>query len=442
MRGAAQETPLAIKDFFKATPTPSPDRERCLQDPDQILAWLEELARIRTGMELVFSEAEAAPLAGKTELVGEETHSCTFSLQRAPHPEPAPGQRVRLHFPMDGQRFQTELVYQGRAGYLAYRFALPTLIRHAERRDSYRVHFHSRERFQVVILQSLFEGMGLSGELVDLSMNGCCALVHRAIRIQDERRMPIHAGLLAPGTPLALVRLPDLTHLPMVECGGHVSYLRKVSRGVTMGIAFETVGSFEHGILGQFLSGRIPGFHLGFPRKRRFRDLTERERTEPQPSGTEEELFTPDAGAAEETELSEAMHDQDRMNKLRKRGKKILLVLGDELDRTLLMSILHQDGYRCLFEAKSMVQALEQNRRLAVDLVVLDQTLGHLGALQVLEELRGQGLPKKTPVVVLQRQPEVRLTVAAKAGAISLLVERPLDFEGKLKAPLEGLLGL
>jgi CheY-like chemotaxis protein len=116
--------------------------------------------------------------------------------------------------------------------------------------------------------------------------------------------------------------------------------------------------------------------------------------------------------------------------------------MGDELDRTMLMTILHQDGYRCLFEAKSLIQALDHHRRMAVDLLVLDQVVGHMGALQVVEELRNQGLPRKTPTVVIQRQPDMRLTVAAKAGAVSLLVERPLDFEGGLKAAMEGLLGL
>jgi CheY-like chemotaxis protein len=437
---------VAIVDFFKvgqAHPQ-QPDRERCLRDPEQILAWLEELARIRTPMDLVFSEAEAVPVSGKTELVGEETRTCTFSLLRPPAREPSPGQRVQLMFPMDGQRFQTELVYQDRAGYLTYRFGLPTVIRHAERRDSRRAVFRSRDRFEVVVLQSLFEGLGLSGDLVDLSMNGCCFMIHRAIRIQDERRMPIHPNLLCPGTPLALVRLPDLTHLPMVECGGHVSHMRKTSRGVTMGIAFENVGSLENNILGQFLVGRIPGFHLGFPRKVRYRDLTEAERAAPQPANDELELepSSEELQTDPEGELEDALNDQNRLAKLHKRGKKILLVMGDELDRTMLMTILHQDGYRCLFEAKSLIQALDHHRRMAVDLLVLDQVVGHMGALQVVEELRNQGLPRKTPTVVIQRQPDMRLTVAAKAGAVSLLVERPLDFEGGLKAAMEGLLGL
>ena len=438
---------MSIKEFFK--PKLEPDREHALVDPDQILAWLEELSRIRTVMDLRFNGPDVPILTAKVEGVGEETHTCTLSLPRTPSLEPTPGQRVNLVFPLDGQRFQTELVYQGRGGYLEYRFKLPVSITHAERRDAFRFHFRSREKVQIVVLTGLFEGLGLSGELVDLSMGGCGFLMQRAIRMRDERRVPIRPDLLAPGAPLALVRLPDLPRLPLVECGGHVSHMRQWPGGVTMGLAFENLGAFETGILGKFMAERVPGFHTDFPWKRRFRDLSEADRQVPQPVGYAADPGLPAPSEtveafsdAELSELREAIQDEDRVNKLRKRGKKILMILPDDLDRTLLMAILHQDGYRCLFEANSLIQALESHRRFPLDLVVVDQCVGRHGALEVIETLRSQGLPKKTPVLVIQRQPDVRLTVAAKAGGVNLVLEHPVDFQGALKAPLEEMLGL
>ena len=438
---------MAIKDFFKAKV--EPDRERSLTDPDQILAWLEELSRMRTVMDLRLGTAEAPTLAAKVELVGEETASVTLSLSPKPQTEPTPGQKAMVLFPLDGQRFQAELVYLGRGGYLEYRFKAPAAIRHAERRDSLRVHFHTRDLCQIVVLQGLYEGLGFSGELLDLSMGGCGFMVHRAIRVRDERRLPIRLDLLLPGTPLALVRLPDLPRLPLVECGGRVSHMRQRPTGISMGLAFESLGAFEMGILGKFMSERVPGFRADFPWKRRFRDLTEAERTDPQPVDTTPEAIPEPVSETAEAfsdteiaELREAIRDDDRLNKLKKRGKKILLVMADELDRTLLMSILHQDGYRSLFEAKSLIQALESHRRMPLDLLVVDQNVGHHSALDVLEALRGQGLSKKVPVVVIQRRPEVRLTVAAKAGGVRLLLEHPVDFNGVLKTAMEGMLGI
>jgi CheY-like chemotaxis protein len=226
--------------------------------------------------------------------------------------------------------------------------------------------------------------------------------------------------------------------------------MRQWPWGVTMGLAFESLGAFEAGILGKFMSERVPGFRSEFPWKRRYRDLTEAERLEPQPPdlAADEPLPEPPCEVeaafsdAEIAELREAIHDGDRLNKLRKRGKKVLLVIPDDLDRTLLMTMLHQDGYRCLFEANSLIQALEAHRRVPLDVLVVDQTVARHGALEVIEALRAQGLPKKTPAVVLRRGPDVRLAVAAKAGGVSLLVDHPVDFPAVLKAPLERMLGL
>jgi len=438
---------VAIKDYFKAKP--EPERERSLHELDQILAWLEELSRIRTVMDLKLGGPDLPVIPAKMELVGEETRTCTLRLQHTPMVEPTPGQRALLVFPMDGQRFQAELVYQGRGGYLEYRFKLPVAITHAERREAVRFHFRSREKVQIVVLTGLFQGLGLSGELVDLSMGGCGFLLQRVIRVQDERRVPIRPDLLAPGTPLALVRLPDLPRLPLVECGGRVSHMRQWPGGITMGLAFESLGAFETGILGKFMSERVPGFRAEFPWKRRFRELAKEELEAPQPPDFTHQKETPAPTEVEEAfsdteiaELREAIHDEDRVNKLRKRGKKILLVMADDLDRTLLMAILHQDGYRCLFEANSLIKALDANRRYPLDLLVVDQAVGHKGALEIIDSLRNQALGRKIPAAVIQRQPDVRLTVAAKAGGVNMLLEHPVDFAGSFKAPLEDLLGL
>jgi len=264
----------------------------------------------------------------------------------------------------------------------------------------------------------------------------------------------ITEGLLPVGTPLALVRLPNLPHLPMVECGGTLCSIRQGIDGVIVGLRFEGLGAFEAGILGKFLSERIPGLSFGFPHKRRIRELTEAELRVPQPvdapAGLEASTPETDQPAAQiqaeeadpEPELQEALTDQDRLNKVRKRGKKILLVMGDELDRILIMAMLHQDGYRCLFEAKSLVQALDHQRRVPLDLVLVDQSVGHMHALDLVEVLRDKGLPGSAAVVVVKRTVDHKLTLASKGGKLHLLLDRPLDFQGVLKPGVERLLGL
>ena len=138
----------------------------------------------------------------------------------------------------------------------------------------------------------------------------------------------------------------------------------------------------------------------------------------------------------------QALTDKERLKRLKKRGKKILLVMGDELERITLLALLENDGYRSLFEARSLIQALEHHRKVPLDLVVVDQAVGHMGALKILEVLRENGLPKETLVVVMQKSIDHQLTLARKGGKLHLLVERPLDYENSLKPALETMLGL
>ena len=439
---------MAIRNYFRKGPDSDLDREKCMRDPDQILAWLEELGRIGTAVDLAFAGSDLIPVPARVGKVNESEGTCGLLCRWKPVREPARGQRIHLLFGMDGQRFQADLAYQDRGDYLEYRCALPTGIYHAERRESFRVKMVPGDDLNLIVLQGLFEGLGLGGKLVDLSFGGCCFLVNRAIRIKDERPQPIHENLLAVGTPLALVRLPNLPQLPMVECGGTLCAIRPAAGGILVGLRFEGLGTFETGILGKFLHERVPGLTRGFPRKRRLRELTEAERTLPQTPAQEvleERIEVPAPDEPEEDPdagLWGALTDQDRLNKLRKRGKKILLVMGDELDRILVMAMLHQDGYRRLYEAKSPVQAMDQLRRHPPDMVMADQKVGHMRALELVGLLRGKGLPAEVPVVVMLREVDPALTLAMKAGKVSLLVNRPLDFEGALKPALERLLGL
>jgi CheY-like chemotaxis protein len=439
------ETGLSIRDYFRKTRKTASERNRMLRDSGQILAWMEELARLGTELDLAFSGSEVLPTRGAVVAVDEASGALTVLLQWKPSDEPSVGHRIVAVFPMDGQRFQAELAYLGRGHYLEYRFSLPPAILHAERRDSVRVKMLPEDTFGIVVLQSLADGLGLAGRLVDLSMGGCCFLLTRVVHSKGEGKVPITPDLMPPGTPLAVVRLPDLPDLPLVECGGYLCYMRETEQGMIAGIRFESLGSFENGILGKFLSERSPGFSFGFPQKRRRRDLTEGELKLPQPCGAvavPEELEPQPDPDEEELPIREAFTDRERLNQIRKRGKKIMLVMADDLERMLFMAMLHQDGYRCFFEASSLVQALNHQRKVPLDLLVVDQVLGHMEALNIIDLLRDKGLPQEVPVLVVRKKYDVRLTLAAKAGKVSLLLERPLDFAGVVKPAVEGMFRL
>jgi len=222
---------------------------------------------------------------------------------------------------------------------------------------------------------------------------------------------------------------------------------------VIVGLRFEGMGVPETMILNHFLHERDPGIPFAFPRKRRFSGLEENEgeillasgpSVEPAPpaeaGGKEEDL--PPIASEVDSGPKEGLSESEVLKRVQKRGKKILLVMADELERITFLALLQNDGYQCMFEAQSLVQALEHHRRVPLDLVVVDQAVGHVGALKVLEVLRENGLPKEVPKVVIQKSIDHQLTLANKGGKLHLLIVRPLDFFGTLKHPLETLLGL
>lgn len=354
-------------------------------------------------MELGAHDKDLVPIPAKVDLVGEENHTLTLSLQRLPQPEPKAGEPFQLLFHLDGQRFRAELPYRGRGAYMQCVFNLPWSIQHAERRGEVRTRFAAREKAQVVALQGLFEGLALGGPLLNLSMGGCAFRLSRVMDIRGDKRLSLRADLVEPGTPLALVRLQDLPHLPMIECGAVASHMEQRPEGVVLGLRFEGLGSFESQVIAKLLSQRVPGFRRTFPRKRRQRELTEAELQAPQaPEEAIEDIddapLQPPTEAEtalsdeEIKELREAVRAPDRHQLLRKRGKRLLLLMGDELDRAILKATLHLDGYRSLYEASSLVQALDVNRHVALDMVIVDQKVGPHGALKLVEALRAGDL--------------------------------------------------
>jgi len=186
---------LAIRNFFSKSSSTGNVQRNCLRDPGEILAYLEELGRLGTVVDLQFADSDLTPVPGTVGEIHEAAGTCTIRCRYKPAKEPLPGQRVRLAFPLDKQRFLTDLGYQDRGSYLEYRFQLPSAVFHADRRDSVRARMLPHERLNILALQGLSAGLGLSGWLVDLSMGGCCFLIHRAIQIKDEQRLALTESL-------------------------------------------------------------------------------------------------------------------------------------------------------------------------------------------------------------------------------------------------------
>jgi CheY-like chemotaxis protein len=321
-------------------------------------------------------------------------------------------------------------------------FELPEAILRAERRGQPRARFSVREQVQVTALEGMADGLGLSGILLNLSIGGLLFRVDRAVDLRRDRLMPLRADLLAPGTELAVVRILDLPRVPELQARAMVRHCDLRGEGLVMGLSFEAMGGMEAQLLDRFLAERMPEFGPAFPRKRRRGEVDQIEEEEEHPfehlvedREVDRELDDPAL-----REIRDTIRSPERALLLKKRSRQILLVMQDELIRTALMGHLYTEGYRCLYEARGMVQALDLARKHNLDLLILEQHVGPHSALEILEKLRGAGRVGQARTVVLKEGEDVRLVLAAKAGAVTRVVSRPLDFAGELKPFLDQIL--
>ena len=433
------------------------DREPVQGDPQQIMAYLEELGRLRTLVHLHLRSEPPVCLGARVELVNDQ--DSTFSLS-FPHQVPRlkPGEAIEMHFPLAGMRFRADVAFHDRGRYMESTFRLPRTIHFADRRGARRTRIGSREKASVAILESTFEGLAASGRLLNLSMEGLCFRLERALQVQGGRRLAIHPDLFTTGQQLQVVRILNLPHLPTIECSGEIRFCGANQNGpILLGLRLEGLGSFDRNNLERFMMRRLPTYGRAFPTRRR-RGATD----EPIPEEDEEEIHEEDGdtsgeGADESLEdplesLIEApppdgpepatTPSEDRLLRLRRRGKRLLVIIPDDLERSLFICTLQGGGFSSFFEARTLVHGLDMSKKAVIDAIILDQQIGPLSGAEVAQRLRKMGRLEGVPIFQLMRTPNVKALLSAKASGVNHVVTVPVDFDGELKDRLDRSLGL
>ena len=436
---------MGLLDYFSEKP--KIEREPVLRDREQILAYFEQLMRVGAPILARVGQEDTVLYTARVDHVREEKASLVLTFQNRPAREPQPGTAVHFWFTLDGLRFQAAVRFLNRGGYMQSEFALPECIQHAERRDRQRARFTPRENAEVIAIQGLVDGVGVSGQLLNLSLGGCSFRVDKAMDIARDRRVAPRSDLLVAGTHLPILRLQNLPQTPLIEATGQVRHCGFRGDGLVIGLSFDSMGGLEFQAIERLLSRRLPGFAPGFPHKRRLGQGEDEE--EPEADALLEPAEGDPNSAAALAELEdvaleanrEAVRSPEKLIQLKKRSRGILVVMGDELERAALIGSLVSEGYRAIHEARGLVQALDLSRRNMIQLVILSQQVGPHGALEVVDQLRSNGRASGASFVILKDAEDVRLHIAAKSGKVALVVPRPLDFAGILHPGIAQLLG-
>lgn len=148
------------------------------------------------------------------------------------------GAIFRAVFPVDEQRYECLITFQGRQGYLQYVFDYPVILSYADRRRAKRYPFRPRERAYVVGQDGGIPGMGIAGPLINISMGGFSLRLDRVIKLDDNMRVPPRLAVIERGKYFGRIRIQDLPKASNLECRASVAHYTNKNGEILLGFTF------------------------------------------------------------------------------------------------------------------------------------------------------------------------------------------------------------
>jgi len=247
--------------------------------PELVLAYLEEAQRNRVPFTLAVPGKPAIPAAIQS--IDEGQGRITF---QGPQPPTADkGSRLELIFIQEGLRVGgSSRVVELRPNLVVAE--LPGALELKERRAQPRARLNPKEGTTLTALTGLFEGVGITGIVENLSEGGARIRVEKAMNLKGEKRLPLGSSLVPPGQPFMLIKLNKAPKAPAVmELEGRAVFLDSGSGGLTMGIAFDPPKADQATALRGLVASRTTPVPSVLPPKARRRQEPEPETAAPPP---------------------------------------------------------------------------------------------------------------------------------------------------------------
>ena len=185
------------------------DRKEAGAVSESVLAYLEEAQRTRAP----FTLAGPRRTEVQATLLGIDEAAGTLHFQAAAVPPVDKGARVEFLFIQDGLRVGgSGTVADVRATQVLV--GLPEALELKERRSQPRARLNPKEGATLTALTGLFEGVGITGVVENLSEGGARVRVEKALNLKGEKRLPLSAILVPAGQPFMLVKLNHVAQVP------------------------------------------------------------------------------------------------------------------------------------------------------------------------------------------------------------------------------------
>ncbi len=417
---------------------------------DQVLAYLEDAQRVRAAFTLSGPRKTEVPafLQGLDESEGTATFQITGPLIAEK------GNTVELLFIQEGLRIGgSARLLETRSGVAV--LELPDALELKERRGAPRARLNPKEGATITALTGLFEGVGITGVIENISESGARVRVEKGMAIKGEKRLPLGTGLVPVGQPFMLIKLNKLPKCPAVmELEGKAAYLDSSGGGLTMGFAFSRPKADVAAALRGLVASRTSAIPASLPSKARrkpeaaspgsFADEplarprpVEEPRSKPvEPKPVEAKVEAPRAPEPPPPEEeAQPASRSDSLVRLKKRSRAVVALSRTAAFDDILRSFLQEDGFGRVLTTTFSEEIPELLRQPNLGVLFLDGSMTVVETLEFVRHLQEtcEDLP---PIVVAAEDISAAIVLAARRHGVAQLVVRPYELDATFAALL------
>jgi CheY-like chemotaxis protein len=385
-----------------------------LRDGNTIRAYLDELVRKKTPVQLWITQSDSLPFETTLARISRDT------FITAQTPPLAMDQQLYFSFMVDSRRFvaHTRVVSTGV-------FQIPTSVAQGERRERFRAAFNRSDGIEVFACEKVSPpfiwGRILVGRLLDLSLQGL------QVALDEITAGPGEPTTLSRGDRFASVCISGLPYTPTIHCGGVVAHLRTSPDAPCAGFLLTGLQESDRKNIERILARRFPTtFGQAFPQMHRKTDIADQAGA---PVAVKVAAKAPEVvalpAAPAPVRDRPARPEVTAVMRIRKAVKKILIISAASGSTKTLAASLREDDFKQVFEAPSYLEAQNLAKASRFDLVLLDVKVGgHFGQM-ILEALHRHDLLLDTPVILVADRRDANIeTVAEAIGAIHIHEKR------------------
>jgi hypothetical protein len=258
------------------------DKQKEGGDPT-VMAYLEDAMRVKAPAMLIDPRKNELPcnIASFAEPEG------TMNLMLHANLLAEKGAKVGIVVIVDNLRiFGWSKLHEVKPGHAV--IEIPSSLELSERRKKQRAKLNPREGTTATLLSGLFDGIGITGLVDNISEGGVRVKVEKAIEIKTEKPITISSRTMRINQVFPIVKIAKIPRsVVTIECGGRLVYM-DVASGVTfIGIAFEELKSEFARSIEAFVSGRNSPPPNSLPPRARRQKEEPRADAEPRPKDKE-----------------------------------------------------------------------------------------------------------------------------------------------------------